>query len=294
MIKIALWFDAEETINSRVFKLILHGMSLNKKINFLIFTNRSEKFSNSDNVRVIEYDKFNLINDLNQKFDLNINYPISSLEFGRDFICGLKPYIPIIFKDLFDDCSHYGWMDHEIILEENFDKNLQNFLSAHDDVFSIGITRNSAQLQIYENNQVFKKYLYNNRFIYQNWRLCNNKKNGKIRFFEEIDISNQDYLIGFNAIRNIFNQHKRSLSVNSIPNTLAIGSGFLRPKHPFTIKYQNGKFNRASIEMHDENAEAMIYKEKIIQSNVVWSLDEFYKSKDFNFDSDEFSFEFIN
>jgi hypothetical protein len=277
-----------------MFKLILDGMKLNQGIQFLIFTNNSEKFEAYTNIQVIQYNKVDLIKELNAIFDLKINYPISSLEFGRDFICGLKPYIPIIFDKYFSDCEFYGWMDHEIILESNFDNNLKSFLRASDDIFSIGITRNSAQFQVYENNEIFKKYLYNNRYIYQNWRMCNNRENGKIRFFEEIDISKQDYLIGFNAIRSIFNQNKRSVSVNSIPNTLAIGNGFLRSKHPFSIKYQNGIFDKKSIEMHEKSIEATAYKETIQKSNVIWSLDEFYKSKNFDFDAKEYVFDFID
>lgn len=294
MIKIALWFDAAVNIDSKMFNPIINGMRLNNNLEFIIFTNSKDAFDfpENKNIKIIEYDKQKLILKLNKIFGLNIPFPISSVEFGRDFICGLKPFIPIIFDDYFRDCKYYGWMDHEIILEPGFDINLTNFLNLTNDTFSIGITSSSAQLQIFPNSENFKKFLYNNRYVYHNWRFCNNGQNGKIRFFEEIDVSNQDYLMGFIAMRNIFKKEKKSLSVNSIPGTIAIGSGFLRPKYPFSIRYSNGSFDKGSIQMHDPGADSSEFKRILSNANIVWSLDKFFKIENFDFNLDGQIFEF--
>jgi hypothetical protein len=277
-----------------MFNFITNGMGFNPNLEFIIFTNRKEVFGSSvnKNIKIIEYDKQKLIIKINKMFELDIPFPISSVEFGRNFICGLKPFIPIIFDDYFRDCKYYGWMDHEIIIESGFDISLDNFLDSNNNTFSIGITSSSAQFQIFPNSENFKKFLYNNRYIYHNWRFCNNGQNGKIRFFEEIDVSNQDYLIGFIAMRNIFKKEKKSLIVNSIPGTIAIGSGFLRPKYPFSIRYSNGRFDKGSIQMLDSGNDASEFKSILSNSNIVWSLDKFFKIESFDFNLDEQIFEF--
>ncbi len=61
MIKIAMWFDAEESINEKMFEYLILGMSKNPTINFYIFTNAANKFNvkNYENISVIEYQKKN-------------------------------------------------------------------------------------------------------------------------------------------------------------------------------------------------------------------------------------------
>lgn len=287
MITIAMWFDADESVKSSMFDFIINGMGKNKSINFIIFTNRSNIFrlNNHNNIKIIEYKKSELIHNINLIFDCNIPLDITSREFGTNYICGFKPYIPVIFNEYFKDCEYYGWMDHEVILEENFDSMVFEYLVMHKNVFNLGNTKDSGHFQIVKNDILFKKYLYNNRFIYLNWFNHSANRQGVIRYFDDLSISPIDYLIGYIGIRDIFKKDQVSSSVSSIPNMMLVGSDYIRPEHPFTIEYRNGLFDRSSIEMIDCTDQSEEFRSNLLKSNIVWSLDKFFKDPIFNFDS---------
>jgi hypothetical protein len=72
------------------------------------------------------------------------------------------------------------------------------------------------------------------------------------------------------------------LSTGNLPNTLIIGNGYIRPPHAFTIKFISGKLDRSSIQMKEETEDSMAYRNALVNSTMIWSLDKFFKSGDSN------------
>lgn len=96
----------------QTFPLLLHSLSVNCKVNFLIFTNIHDPILNKYNGGniAVEYTKLADIKKLATKklnFEVNLNTPYK--------LCDFKPFYGLIFEDYLGDADWWGYFDSDII-----------------------------------------------------------------------------------------------------------------------------------------------------------------------------------
>ena len=271
-IGMVLWFDADESFDSRWFKPCLAGMERNPQIDFLIVTNDSSKFGDCAcrNIWVMQYNRSELLDQINSYFKFAIPYGISSKNFGRQFVCGLRTFAPLLFPKLLAAYKYYGWLDHEVILDAGVDTAALELLKP--DKFNLGVS-DLGYFQIIRNDTRFLKYLENVRFALLNWI----ETRGNVRGFDHhyYDDWWKDGLLGFVTVKKIYMKKHRLQSVNIFKSDslLSVGNNNCnRPIATFSITYRGGTFDVSTIECDDKEYIA----ELIVKPNV-WCLDRYYK-----------------
>lgn len=270
-IAMVLWFDADDTFDSSWFTPCIAGMGYNPLIDFLIITNNKSKFDTKgyENIKVYEYNRDELIERINKYFKFEIPKTISGKCFGKQFICGLRTFAPLLFPDYINGYKYYGWLDHEIILDEGADSRIYELLG---DGFNVGVS-DLGYFQIILNDSKFLKYLENVRFALLNWI----EVRGNVRGFDHhyYDDWWKDGLIGFITVKNIYMKKNRKQMTNIFrsENLLSVGNNNCnKPKKSFSITYKDGRFDKSSIVCDDKK-----YIAELVSKPNIWCLDKYYK-----------------
>ncbi len=278
-IAIALWFNCPPEMDSRIFRPMLSGMLMNQSIDFFIITNEAKIFSearHTDNIRIIEYNKHDLISRINSTFKIDIDDNIDDVEFGKNFLGAMKPYGNVLFDNIFSNYNMYGWMEFDIVLESGFDARvIRTFEDSS--IFSVGNAVNSSTLQILRREDMFEKFLYANKYVLLNWFY--NIKKPSLRYFDEVEppLVKRNNLLCFRSMRDIYKKDRQSVCLGA-SGTMLIGNGHIVPKFPFSITWVK-RFIRESIRLETpECQESIDFIKRITTSNVVWSLDKFFKT----------------
>jgi hypothetical protein len=270
-----LWFDVSKDFNPDYFQWILNSIKRNKKIDFIIFTNNTTKFVYEDifNLQIVSYDRDIIIDKVNSLFDSHIPKEINSHDFGRNYICGLKPYIYSIFNEYISPTYNYiGWIDYDMSLDVGVDDGLIKVLNNPNISYC---AKDSWCSQFSMMSLDLCKYVQVNLDDIQRWYI----RHKRFRYFDET--YSRDDILGLIYIIKKYNRIKNKNIYRYNPEDqmeMVGGGGVNHPKYEFTISYNNQyELDKLSITPVILSDDSLKYKEELKNKFIVWSLDWHFK-----------------
>lgn len=149
---------------NNLFKIILNQLSKQKYVNFIfaffdLENARDIKFEEYANIEAIYVGKDFYSDYCTTNFKLDICSELlekhdNEAKFGRDFFCGMKPFIPHMFNCYFYEYEYVGWMDYDCLLSNNFFEKIVNNCSENPDIIGINKNAKNGQLRLFKQEAI--------------------------------------------------------------------------------------------------------------------------------------------
>lgn len=147
------------------FQLVLNSMEVNKKFNWLIFTDNNENYKFPENVKAIKITFNEIKEEIQKKFDFEI-----FLEKPYK-LCDFRPAYGYIFEEYLKEYTHWGYSDIDIIFGNLSKFITEDILSKYEKIFTMGhmtlykntYENNRRFMEEYKGKKLYKKYLSSNK-----------------------------------------------------------------------------------------------------------------------------------
>ena len=143
------------------FNLFLKTCGMNRKFDWLIFTDDKSKYNYPSNVKVIYTTFQDLKEKIQEKLDINISLPKPYK------LCDYRPAFGYIFSDYICEYEYWGHCDCDLIfgnldaflvplLDEGYDK---VFAAGHLTIYKNNVENNMRFMKTYRGRVLYKKFL---------------------------------------------------------------------------------------------------------------------------------------